>query len=405
MSVVTCRTNCNYSFETNESDMTDYSWIEEEFGGYPVIYPITIYHLYSVILFGRICHIVWYVIGYIGNFISLKIWTLARMKRLNSSALYLAGITICDIMYQVLHAFFYLKYFWGYPSIGYTGLCQIWNVLNIIPQYASQLLVLGFTMERSISIFKPFQGERFSKRQRAPKTIACIIVVVILVALPQAYFWKVNESGFCEIGSGNELLEIYTIWSFVSESIIFFLVPAVTLILNIFVLRETYKVVSRHRRLNTDTNGPSRIHKSNTYRPATKTLLCISFFRILTQLPVSVTYTIQNLDKFNFGQLMPLEEMRNDSQWRTFLSYWEGRIFIETIGASHHALSVFIFCASTKQFRNEISKLYSSLKCCVKRYSRRRQNGHERSGSLDLMYMSSYYKTTDMSFTNNSPEH
>ncbi|XP_060565900.1 P2Y purinoceptor 2-like [Ruditapes philippinarum] len=324
------------------------------------------------------------------------------MKRLNSSATYLAGITICDIVYQLLHTFFYLKYFWGLPAIGRQVLCQLWNVLYLIPQYASQLLVLGFTMERFISIYKPFHGERFSKRQRAPKIVIIITVIVVILAMPQAYFWTVDADGFCEIGSGDELLEIYTIWSFVTESTIFFVVPALTLILNIFVLRETHKVINRHRSLNFETNGPSRIHKSRNYRPATKTLLCISFFRILTQLPVSITYTIQNLDAFSFGKFMPLEDMRNDAQWRIFISYWGARVFIETIGASHFALSIFIFYASTKQFRNEIGKILNLMKCGAGRQSAQWKHRPGRCTSSDFVYMSSFYKTSDLSVTNNS---
>ena len=400
-----CGITCNSSYNQNNSDSTRHDLIlaEKQFAGYPAIYPITLYHLYPVIVFGRICHIIWYVIGYIGNIISLKVWTLTRMKRLNSSATYLAGITVCDVIYQLLHTFFYLKYFWGLPSIGRPVLCQLWNVLFLIPQYASQLLVLGFTMERFISIFKPFQGERFSKRQRAPKIVVCISALVIILATPQAYFWKVDIHGFCEIGNGEDLLEIYTIWSFVTEITIFFVVPVLTLILNIFVLRETHNVIKRHRNLNLETSGPSRIHKSSNYRPATKTLLCISFFRILTQLPVSITYTIQNLNAFRFGQFMPLEEMLKDTQWKIFIPYWGIRIFIETVGASHFALGFFIFYASTKQFRNEIRKLLNLLKCGARRHSDRWRNRPRRYTSSDFVYMSSFYKTSDMSITNNSP--
>jgi hypothetical protein len=125
--------------------------------------------------------VLFYIIGFTGNIISLKIWTLSRMKRLNSSALYLVGITVCDLAYQVLHIFLYLKFFWGLASLAVTGFCQAWNVLYIVPQYASQFLVLGFTTERFISIIRPFKGERFSKTQRAPKSVVTLSATSIVL--------------------------------------------------------------------------------------------------------------------------------------------------------------------------------------------------------------------------------
>ncbi|XP_053405344.1 uncharacterized protein LOC123565867 [Mercenaria mercenaria] len=380
---------CNDSYGGNFTHVLD-DWKQEQFGGYPVVYPITIYHLYPVIVFGRILHILWYVIGFVGNFISLKIWSLTRMKRLNSSALYLVGITIYDIWYQILHIFFYLKYFWGLPSLGVAGLCQIWMVLNVVPQYANQLLVLGFTIERFISIIVPFKGERFSKRQRAPAVITSITVFVFFLAAPQAYFWRVDSSGFCEMKSGEKILSFYTIWSFATESIIFFVIPVVTLLLNVFVIKEAYNSLNRRENLDMKAQSSSRIHtKGKNYKPATKTLLCISFFRILTNLPVSITYTMQNLEAFSFGRLMPLEEMSSDHQWRNFILYWGARVIIEVIGASHHALSIFIFYASTKQFRNEIGYIFTEVKRFISRSSVR--HGRSSATPSDLRYSTSIY--------------
>lgn len=382
-----CSGICNYSFNGNVSED---GWKQRQFAGYPVVYPITIYHLYGVIVFVRILHIIWYIIGFVGNCISLKIWTLSRMKRLNSSALYLVGITIFDIWYQVLHIFFYLKYCWGLPSLGLPILCQTWNVLNVIPQYACQLLVLGFTIERFISVILPFKGERFSKRQRAPAVITSISVFVIFLAAPQAYFWKLDSSGFCEIKKDDNLLHFYTIWSFVTESIIFFVVPVVTLLLNVFVIKEAQNSLNRRANLNRKDQGPSRVHtKGKNYKPSTKTLLCISFFRILTQLPVSITYTMQNLQAFSFGEIMPLEDMSHDPQWRNFIMYWGARVIIEAIGASHHALSIFIFYASTKQFRNEISNMFSEARRLVTRTSI--QKSRSTATPSEFRYTSSIY--------------
>lgn len=367
MSVATAQiSDGNYSVFIDNSTESQDNWTWP-YTDYPTIYIITIYHLYPVIIFGRVLHTLWYIIGMVGNIVSLRIWMLPRMKRFNSSALYLVGITICDITYQILHIFYFLKYFWGLAAIGLTGFCQVWNTFYLIPQYLSQLLVLGFTTERSIAIFYPFKGERFSKYQRAPKVVAGLTLFSVFVASPQAYFWHVLPEGFCELRLGADTLTFYTNWSIGSETVLFLIVPFVTLALNILVLRETYKSLSNHKRLAESMNSRNRAHctKGKNCRPSTKTLLCISFFRIFTQLPVTLTYTIQNW--YQFGEVMSLENMPLDPVWKSFLQYWGVRVTIDAIGASHHALSIFIFYYSTKQFRNEIHNTVLVIKNTVLR--------------------------------------
>lgn len=353
--------NLTLSLEARNRSTMVPQWFFEDYGNQLPIYAITVYHLYPILVIGRVMHIGWYIIGFLGNSISFKLWTLPRMRKLNSSAPYLVSISFCDILYQVCHVFFYLKYFWGTASLGIPGFCQAWNILNLIPQYANQLLVLGFTTERLISIVRPFQGERFSKHSRAPKEIAIIFVFVILLAAPQGMFWTVDATGFCDIEL--DQLEVYGVWSVVTESLIFLVVPAITLILNLILLKKASESLQKHNPLNSDASSSSRVHhKGKATKPATKTLMCISFFRIFTQLPVSVTYTVHNFDIFTFGNLMPLADMTNDPQKIAFLRYWGTRMLFEIFGASHHALSVFIFYASTKQFRNELRNLLINAK-------------------------------------------
>ena len=357
----------NSSSDNETLTRADLPTWDEEMQHFPFVYPITIYYLYPVILTGRILHVIWYVIGSIGNIVSMRIWANPRMKRVNSSALYLVAVTISDITYQVLHVFMYMKYFWGHPAMGAPGVCEIWNVLYMIPQYASQFFVLGFTIERFISIYKPFRSERFSKRQRAPREIAAIVVVVVAISIPQGAFWQVDDRGFCELKNDNVVAETFTIWSWITEMIIFVIVPLLTLVLNIFVMYASKKAFKEHASSERQVNGDTRIHhsKGKNCRPSTITLLYISFFRIFTQLPVTVTYTIQSL--VQFGLPMPTKDMKYDPQWRSFILYWGIRLIIEMIGSSHHALSVFVFYASTKQFRTEINVLLHKLKICVLR--------------------------------------
>ena len=346
----------------------------DEMSQYYYVYLISIYYLYPIIVTGRIVHILWYVIGTIGNFMSMLIWANPRMKRVNSSALYLVAVTFCDITYQLLHMFSYIKYFWGHPTLSYSGLCEIWNVLYMIPQYASQFFVLGFTVERFISIYKPFRSERFSKRQRVPREISVIVVIVVVISLPQAAFWKLNNREFCDFTDDDVLSEIYNIWSWITEMVIFVIAPLLTLVLNIFIINASKKSFLEHEQSRREANGRLHIHVHNYHkgkncRPSTTTLLYISFFRILTQLPVTVTYLIQNIHPFDqLGEIPHSKDSQQDPILKSFIIYWGIRLIIEMIGSSHHALSVFIFYASTKPFRSEVNLLLLKLKtCCLGR--------------------------------------
>lgn len=356
----------------------------EEFSRYPVIYLITVYHIYPIVALGRAVHLLWYVIGVTGNMISLKVWMKPRVRKVSQAAPYLISITFCDLLYQCMHVFSYLKYFWGLSSLGASGLCQIWNILYLLPQYASQLLVFGFTAERLIAVYQPFKSERFSRNQRARVIVTVILTFAVMISLPQSLFWRLNSAGFCEIQPDVVSVFMYRYWTLITEVIIFLVFPIMTLICNIFVLRyvrQSLKTVYQGSMELKSSFRFIRIHKSShSYKPATRTLMIISLFRMLSQLPVSIAYSLQNFKYFNFGSLMSLAQMRQDVQWQRFLTYWSIRMLVDTFGASHHALGVFIYYSSSKQFQMELQKMFrcSKEKKCVRqkvRYHSTTQNG------------------------------
>ena len=344
----------------NESDVA--LRLFNEFEGYPIIYPITLYHLYPDVLLGRVVHCIWYVLGLVGNLLSVKLWCSPRLRRASQAAPYLITITMTDILYQIMHMFFYLKYFWGLSSLGVTGLCQIWNVLNLLPQYASQLLVFGFTTERFWAVLRPLETGRFSRVSRIPVFVISIVGTAFLIALPQSLFWTVDSAGFCEMRTSELSLVAYTYWTIVTESVIFIVFPVATLVFNIFVLRYIRSSLKCINIEQVNTNAPVRMirvyNKCSMYMPTIRTLMLVSVFRIISQLPMSVTYTLQNFDYFNFGEFMSLQNMSGDPQWQRFLRYWGVRMVLETVGASHHALGIFVFCATSRLFRMELLTMF-----------------------------------------------
>ncbi|KAL3867458.1 hypothetical protein ACJMK2_044660 [Sinanodonta woodiana] len=324
-----------------------------------VYYHIELYHIFPAIVFARCVHIVWYVVGLIGNAISLKIWAIPRMRRINSSALYLVALTITDILYLLLNIVMYLRFFWGLPSMDVPIFCELWNVLNMIPQYASQVLVLGFTIERFISIYHPFHSERFARHQRARKEIISIMVGVITLSLPQGFIWHF-EYGQCQVRSvAHEFLKY---WSLGTEITMFVVFPVITLILNILIIKASRKSFMEQENNLTQGHNGHRANRNGKYvRSSTITLLCLSFFRIITQLPMTIVFLIQQF-YYPGDPELPIQYINEDPVWVRFLKYIQIRFIIESIGASHHALSVFFFYFTTRKFREELKGIFRSYK-------------------------------------------
>ena len=206
-------------------------------------------------------------------------------------------------------------------------------------QYISILLVLAFTVERFISVYRPFSCEKFSKTSRSSKIIAAIVCTSFLLALPQAVFWNVgSDTGECTVRAINSTAfdKFYSTWSWASELVMFGAVPVVAFALNVCVLRQVRTVGRIH--------VPSRGSTSTT-----ATLVGISFYLILTKLPVTIVFSIQS--SIRFGHPMSLENMATDPTWQKYLTYITVRKVIEELGISHHACNVFIYAGSSKQFR------------------------------------------------------
>ncbi|XP_067664819.1 probable G-protein coupled receptor B0563.6 [Haliotis asinina] len=302
---------------------------------------------------------VWCAIGIIGNIVSAKVWLLRRMRKCNTSASYLTALAIADITFLILHIFYELQYPWHRGALDLQGWCQVWNVLYIATQYICMLLVLAFTVERFLSVCHPFECERFSRSSRSPKVIVLVLVASFVLSLPQGYFWHIGpNTEECQARENDDYQnssKFYIVWNWTTEMVMFALVPIIVLVLNICVLRQIksvgklYVSDSDHRTANVRCTA------------TTVTLLWISFYLIFTKLPVTIVYALQTSVKL--GQSMPLDDMGNDCTWQSYFSYFASRKIVEEIALSHHACNVFIYCATSRQFRRHFKAYYGSLAC------------------------------------------
>jgi 7 transmembrane receptor (rhodopsin family) len=133
-------------------------------------YPgITLYEHFTpqAVWCGRVLLIIWLVVGLPGNALSAKIWLEKRMR--NSSAIYIAAMSINCVVFLVLHAFSALKFLWGIPLYHYPVACELMNAFYIMPQYLNQLLILGFTVDRYIAVCFPLRRRDYCRPSRAVK--------------------------------------------------------------------------------------------------------------------------------------------------------------------------------------------------------------------------------------------
>ncbi|GFO37801.1 orphan G-protein coupled receptor 50 [Plakobranchus ocellatus] len=280
---------------------------------------------------------IWCVMGVLGNLISVRVWTLRRMRKCNTSAAYLATLAFSDLLFLILLVGNELQYPWMVGALDLQGWCQVWNVLQMATQYTSILLVLAFTVERFISVYRPFSCEKFSKTSRSSKIIIAIVCTSFLLALPQAVFWNVGDTGECTVRNVNSTAfdQFYSTWNWSSELVMFGGVPVIAFALNVCVLRQVRTV--------------GRIHAASRCTSTTATLVGISFYLILSKLPVTIVFSIQS--SIRFGEPMSLQDMAHDPTWQNYLTYITVRKIIEELGISHHACNVFIYAGSSKQFR------------------------------------------------------
>ncbi|XP_035829870.1 C-C chemokine receptor type 5 [Aplysia californica] len=292
----------------------------------------------------------WYFIGFIGNPISATIWLGQRMRRNNSSAIYLGALSISDMLFLFLHLLHILHVAWGHDLYNAPTSCEIYHFLFYVPQYLSTFLVLGFTAERYVAVCHPFMKEKWCTVRRAIVIVFILIVFSMALASAQAYIWTYSEhEGTCNIrpeaAEGNAW-SFWNIWSWATDVFAFGLVPLVVLVFNILVLREIFKI-SRNDLVKRQQS------RSGNSTASTFTLLAVSFYLIVTQVSATLVGCLQQAFP-NGNPLMTDEEIRNDSTWSNLFTYLEVRKVIEVICLSHYACYFFIYCLTGKHFRKEV---------------------------------------------------
>lgn len=297
----------------------------------------------------RVVSPIWYSIGIIGNLLSTYVWLQKRMRKKNSSAVYLITLAISDLTFLPLHLLMELKHAWGYPTIDYPIFCELFNFIYLIPQCLSPLLVLSFTVERWIAICRPFKKQEYCNTKRAVKVVIGLIIGASLICSMQAYLWQ-YRNGLCQARreTSTGALSLFTIWSSITETIIFGLVPIVILIFNLLVVKEIRLLAS-----NQIMGG------SNHSTATTLMLLSVSFYVIVTTLPVSVLYILGSVIEGGDSHLTD-QQIRSDPRWQSYFNFLTIKKVVDEVCMSHYACNIFIYLITGVKFRQILFRVFSS---------------------------------------------
>ncbi|CAI2725541.1 unnamed protein product [Schistosoma spindalis] len=194
----------------------------------------------------RYVTIIYYILGFPGNFISLIIWSNKKMIKENSAAVYLAALSLNDIIVLIFALNRDLSRVWQIREYLLPGSCEIQNILSPAVQYASPLFVLAFTIERWLAICKPFYIDRICSSKRAIYICIIIIISTIIVCSGYAYIF-ITETNTCSKRHINPL--IISVYLSCLEGVFAGIVPLLVLIFNCLVIKELAKVHHANKQL------------------------------------------------------------------------------------------------------------------------------------------------------------
>ena len=313
-------------------------------------------HCPGALLVDRSVTPIWYVIGITGNVLSASVWMQRRMRQNNSSAVYLATLSITDLFFLLLHILQELRYAWGVPALSRPGLCETYFLMSLAAQYLSPLLVLGFTVERYIAVCHPFKKGKFCTIRRATRVCVALVALSMSLSGIQAYFWTYDHvAKDCTVRAqamAGGSSSVWAVWTWVSEMLTFLLVPVIILVFNVLVIREV-RHLSRTGRNLLPSNSSGRGSGGSTGAATTLMLLSVSFYVICTTLPATLVYALA--EQFPEGDPYLTDvQIQQDAAWHSYLSYLMGRKVVEELCLSHYACNFLLYLITGVHFRRAV---------------------------------------------------
>ena len=208
------------------------------------------------------------------------------------------------------------------------------------------MLVLGFTTERYIAVCHPFVKEKYCTVTRAKIVICCMAAFAVSLGSVQTYIWAYDDGLGCVFRENTETFN--TVWSWITEMVIFGVIPIGCLVINGLVILEI-------KRLSVQSVAHGQ-EGSSSNAASTTTLLAVSFYFIFTLLPATLVYVIQT-SVTQGDPSLPFNEWNADPEWRSYFRYLTARKIVEEICLSNHAAYFVIYYSTGVYFRREFKNL------------------------------------------------
>ena len=187
--------------------------------------------------------------------------------------------------------------------------------------------------------------------------MAFLTVFAIVISLGQISGWHVENGEIKAIHK-----EFYQKFSYVTEIIIFIVVPLVTLLFNIVVMKTAREATIQRRESapssysqSTNENQVIQRKPSSKILPTTITLLAVSFYRVFTTAPLTIIYLFQ----YNvYGNpCLKTSEIAFDPTWQKFFKWLMFKKILDEIGISQYSCNIFIYIVTARHFRSELFRL------------------------------------------------
>ena len=177
---------------------------------------------------------------------------------------------------------------------------------------------------------------------------------------------------------------LWAIYSWITDLLIFGVVPIIILVLNLRVIVETNKIKRSEKKMLCLTKG-QKIQRKSGASATTFMLLAVSFYLIFTTLPVTILYVLNIV--FPVGApTLSHDDIRSDAVWQRHLAFNTIRTIVERLCISHYACNFYIYLLTGRVFRRELTRICVQVFC-------KKMSGRIRNTELDDLLAT--YKRAD----------